>query len=111
MELKQIPERTGLSQREIAQMCNIGASTLSDYFTGRRGASESEVIEKVLEVTGLARESVIFHPDNPIIADETSKYWANLVFEAAKTAEEHGARLTYEIKKNELNLRLQWLNY
>lgn len=111
MELKQIPKRTGLSQKEIAKMCNIGASTLSDYLTGRRGAAESEVIEKILEVTGLAREAVIFNPDNPFLADEMSKYWANLVFEAAKTAEEHGARLTYEVKKNELNLRLQWLNY
>lgn len=111
MELRQIPERTGLSQREIAKMANIGQSTLSDYFTGRRGAAESEVIEKILEVTGLAKEQIIFSPENPLPVDGMSKYWANVAYEAAKTAEEHGARLTVEIKKNELTLKLQWLNY
>lgn len=92
MKLNDISAHLGISQKALAEYAGTSPQGLNQYMTGHRG-KPSEVIARVLEVSGLNREEIFFsNPfDHPAGNDlESPVYWAALALDALHEAAKRG---------------------
>lgn len=92
MQISEIPQHLGITAAQLAEMAGVSRQVLNDYTRGRRG-KPSELVAKVLQVSGLHREEVFFPDvfDHPDACDRNqAQYWLSAAIECLNEAKKRG---------------------